>query len=101
MIGLVVHVPLATQSTLFCGCSTSFGAEPNPQTCPVCIGMPGTLPVMNREAFQRLVDEDMAWLLAQPRSLERDHIEAILKAIPDYVYDPHKMISLHAQPSSQ
>jgi aspartyl-tRNA(Asn)/glutamyl-tRNA(Gln) amidotransferase subunit B len=52
IIGLEVHVQLATQSKLFCGCSTKFGAEPNTQTCPVCIGMPGTLPVMNREAFQ-------------------------------------------------
>ncbi len=52
VIGLEVHVQLSTASKLFCGCSTKFGAEPNTQTCPVCIGMPGTLPVMNREAFQ-------------------------------------------------
>jgi aspartyl-tRNA(Asn)/glutamyl-tRNA(Gln) amidotransferase subunit B len=52
IIGLEVHVQLATVSKLFCGCSTRFGAEPNTQTCPVCIGMPGTLPVMNREAFR-------------------------------------------------
>jgi aspartyl-tRNA(Asn)/glutamyl-tRNA(Gln) amidotransferase subunit B len=52
IIGLEVHVQLATASKLFCGCSTKFGAEPNTQTCPVCIGMPGTLPVMNRDAFQ-------------------------------------------------
>jgi aspartyl-tRNA(Asn)/glutamyl-tRNA(Gln) amidotransferase subunit B len=50
IIGLEVHVQLATASKLFCGCSTKFGAEPNTQTCPVCIGMPGTLPVMNRQA---------------------------------------------------
>jgi aspartyl-tRNA(Asn)/glutamyl-tRNA(Gln) amidotransferase subunit B len=52
IIGLEVHVQLATAGKLFCGCSTRFGAEPNTQTCPVCIGMPGTLPVMNREAFR-------------------------------------------------
>jgi aspartyl-tRNA(Asn)/glutamyl-tRNA(Gln) amidotransferase subunit B len=52
IIGLEVHVQLATASKLFCECSTRFGAEPNTQTCPVCIGMPGTLPVMNREAFR-------------------------------------------------
>ena len=51
VIGLEVHVQLATKSKLFCGCSTKFGAEPNTQTCPVCIGMPGTLPVMNRQAY--------------------------------------------------
>src|SRR5271156_261349 len=52
IIGLEVHVQLSTQSKLFCRCSTKFGAPPNTQTCPVCIGMPGTLPVMNREAFR-------------------------------------------------
>jgi aspartyl-tRNA(Asn)/glutamyl-tRNA(Gln) amidotransferase subunit B len=52
VIGLEVHVQLATQSKLFCGCSTQFGAEPNTQTCPVCLGLPGSLPVLNRQAFQ-------------------------------------------------
>jgi aspartyl-tRNA(Asn)/glutamyl-tRNA(Gln) amidotransferase subunit B len=52
IIGLETHVQLLTRSKLFCGCSTKFGAPPNTQTCPVCTGMPGSLPVMNREAFQ-------------------------------------------------
>jgi len=52
IIGLEVHVQLATKTKLFCRCSTEFGGEPNTQTCPVCIGMPGSLPVMNREAFR-------------------------------------------------
>ena len=52
IIGLEVHVQLLTASKLFCPCSTKFGAPPNTQTCPVCIGMPGTLPVMNRRAFE-------------------------------------------------
>ncbi len=52
VIGLEVHVQLATNSKLFCGCSTQFGAEPNTQTCPVCIGLPGSLPVMNRLAYE-------------------------------------------------
>jgi aspartyl-tRNA(Asn)/glutamyl-tRNA(Gln) amidotransferase subunit B len=51
IIGLEVHVQLATATKLFCGCSTRFGGEPNTQTCPVCIGLPGSLPVMNREAL--------------------------------------------------
>jgi aspartyl-tRNA(Asn)/glutamyl-tRNA(Gln) amidotransferase subunit B len=51
VIGLEVHVQLKTKTKLFCRCSTQFGAEPNTQTCPVCIGMPGSLPVMNKQAF--------------------------------------------------
>jgi aspartyl-tRNA(Asn)/glutamyl-tRNA(Gln) amidotransferase subunit B len=52
IIGLETHVQLLTKSKLFCGCSTKFGAPPNTQTCPVCTGMPGSLPVMNRQAFE-------------------------------------------------
>lgn len=52
IIGLEVHVQLQTKTKLFCRCSTKFGAPPNTQTCPVCIGLPGSLPVMNREAFE-------------------------------------------------
>ena len=52
VIGLEVHCQLKTNSKLFCGCSTAFGAEPNAQTCPVCLGMPGVLPVMNKEALR-------------------------------------------------
>ncbi len=52
IIGLEVHVQLLTESKLFCGCSTKFGEPPNTLTCPVCIGMPGTLPVMNQKAYR-------------------------------------------------
>jgi aspartyl-tRNA(Asn)/glutamyl-tRNA(Gln) amidotransferase subunit B len=52
LIGLEVHVQLLTKTKLFCGCSTEFGLPPNSATCPVCIGMPGVLPVMNRDAFE-------------------------------------------------
>ncbi len=55
IIGLEVHVQLLTESKLFCGCSTKFGAAPNTQTCAVCTGTPGALPVMNREAYRLAV----------------------------------------------
>ncbi|MCE9605893.1 MAG: Asp-tRNA(Asn)/Glu-tRNA(Gln) amidotransferase subunit GatB [Planctomycetia bacterium] len=51
VIGLETHVQLQTRTKLFCSCSTKFGAAPNTQTCPICSGNPGTLPVMNRRAF--------------------------------------------------
>ena len=52
VMGLEVHVELSTASKLFCGCSTEFGAEPNAQVCPVCLGLPGSLPVLNRTAVE-------------------------------------------------
>ena len=52
VIGLEVHVQLKTNSKIFCSCSTEFGAPPNTHTCPVCQGMPGVLPVLNRKVVE-------------------------------------------------
>ena len=49
-IGLEIHVQLQTRTKMFCGCELEFGAEPNTHTCPVCLGHPGTLPVINEQA---------------------------------------------------
>jgi aspartyl-tRNA(Asn)/glutamyl-tRNA(Gln) amidotransferase subunit B len=51
-IGLEVHAQLTTKSKIFCGCSTAFGAPPNTHTCPVCLGLPGSLPVLNRQVVE-------------------------------------------------
>jgi aspartyl-tRNA(Asn)/glutamyl-tRNA(Gln) amidotransferase subunit B len=60
VIGLEIHAQLLTDTKIFCGCSTKFGSEPNTQTCPVCIGMPGVLPVMNRKAVEYVVKTGLA-----------------------------------------
>ena len=52
VVGLEVHTELLTATKLFCGCANAFGAEPNTQTCPVCLGLPGSLPVLNRRAVE-------------------------------------------------
>ena len=60
VIGLEVHVQLATASKIFCGCPTSFGAPPNTNVCPVCLGLPGALPVLSREAVELAIKAGLA-----------------------------------------
>ena len=52
VIGLETHVELGTRTKMFCGCPTDFGAPPNTHVCPVCLGLPGSLPVVNRAAIE-------------------------------------------------
>ncbi|QSQ17968.1 Asp-tRNA(Asn)/Glu-tRNA(Gln) amidotransferase subunit GatB [Myxococcus landrumensis] len=60
VIGLEVHAQLLTKSKIFCGCSTAFGAEPNRNTCPVCLGMPGVLPVLNARVVEFAIRTGLA-----------------------------------------
>ena len=70
VIGLEIHAQLLTKSKLFCGCATSFGHPPNTHTCPVCLGLPGALPVMNRAALEMAIAAGLALGCAiEPRSI--------------------------------
>ena len=69
VIGLEVHVELATRTKIFCGCSTAFGGAPNTHTCPVCTGMPGSLPVLNK----KVVDYALRVGLARPEADIQDN----------------------------
>jgi aspartyl-tRNA(Asn)/glutamyl-tRNA(Gln) amidotransferase subunit B len=60
VIGLEVHVELSTDTKIFCGCSTAFGAEPNANTCPICLGMPGVLPVLNKKVLEYAIKVGLA-----------------------------------------
>jgi aspartyl-tRNA(Asn)/glutamyl-tRNA(Gln) amidotransferase subunit B len=60
VVGLEVHVELHTKTKIFCGCATSFGAPPNSNTCPICLGHPGVLPVLNRQALEFAMKAAMA-----------------------------------------
>lgn len=60
VIGLEVHVELATKTKIFCGCSTAFGGAPNTHTCPVCTGMPGSLPVLNKGVVEKAIAVGLA-----------------------------------------
>ena len=55
VLGLEVHVELGTATKMFCGCPTEFGAEPNSQVCPVCLGLPGSLPVVNEKGVESAI----------------------------------------------
>src|SRR4051812_35401770 len=70
VIGLEVHVQLATRTKIFCGCPTSFGAPPNTNVCPVCLGLPGALPVLSRHAVELAIEASLALnCRVNPRSI--------------------------------
>jgi aspartyl-tRNA(Asn)/glutamyl-tRNA(Gln) amidotransferase subunit B len=69
VIGLEIHAQMKTKSKIFCGCSTTFGAPPNTHTCPVCLGMPGSLPVLNKQ----VVENGIKLALATDSAINREN----------------------------
>lgn len=82
IIGLEVHVQLKTRSKLFCGCGTEFGAPPNSQICPVCIGAPGALPVINRRAVELAVRTGLALHCSIPPMTKWDRKQYFYPDLP-------------------
>ena len=95
-IGLEVHVQLKTRSKLFCGCGTQAGAEPNTQICPVCLGYPGTLPAINREAIRLGA---MAGMLIDSRIAPQSRFDRKSYFYPDVA--KNYQITQYAQPICQ
>lgn len=82
IIGLEVHVQLKTQTKLFCGCTTRFGMPANSQVCPVCLGMPGSLPVINREAIKLSVRTGLALNCSIPPMTKWDRKQYFYPDLP-------------------
>ncbi len=86
VIGLEVHTELQTTTKIFCGCKTSFGAEPNTNVCPVCLGLPGVLPVLNKRVLEFAVRAGLALNCEIPASASltaRIIIIRIFRKLPD------------------
>ena len=95
VIGLEVHVELATKTKIFCGCSTQFGGAPNTHTCPVCTGMPGSLPVLNRQVVEYADLRHIVILQEYANSTVRiTSIRITHRTIrfPSYIYQSQEMV---------
>lgn len=97
VIGLEVHIELATKTKIFCGCSTEFGGAPNTHTCPVCTGMPGSLPVLNKQVVEYAMAIGLATncKITQVCKFDRKNyfILIIRRTIrfPSFIFQSHEM----------
>ena len=94
VIGLEVHVELATKTKIFCGCSTQFGGAPNTHTCPVCTGMPGSLPVLNRQVVEYAMGIGLATHCDINSTVRITSIRITHRTIrfPSYIYQSQEMV---------
>ena len=82
VIGLEVHAELSTKTKIFCSCPTEFGAAPNTHVCPICMAMPGTLPVLNEKVVEYAVKAGLATncSISQDRSIRLQNARRIIKS---------------------
>src|SRR5216117_3062358 len=93
VIGLEVHVELATATKLFCSCKNKFGAEPNTNICPVCLGLPGSLPVLGERAVE--------FALRVGEALQCTVPDRALQRLADAQRELHRPLAEHGQRSGQ
>jgi len=108
IVGLEVHVQLLTKTKLFCGCLNQFGLPPNTAVCPVCLGMPGVLPVMNRQAFQLALRAGVALNCSIAKFTKWDRKNYYYPDLPKnfqtsqydlpFSHDGHLTINIHPDP---
>ena len=88
IIGLEIHVELSTKTKMFCSCKNEFGAVPNTNTCPICLGHPGTLPLINKEAVRYAIKAGLALDCKIIESMKMDRKKIFLsrpcKGIPNH-----------------
>ena len=84
VIGLEVHAELSTKTKIFCSCPTAFGAAPNTHTCPICMAMPGTLPVLNEKVVEYAVKAGLAQIVKF-----QEIVKMIEKIIFTLIYQKH------------
>jgi len=109
VIGLEIHVELGTKTKLFCGCANVFGAAPNTQVCPVCLGLPGTLPVLNQTAVEFLLRAGLAFGCSSPEKSKFDRKNYFYPDMPknyqisqyDLPFAVQGKLAIHAEGSSK
>ena len=98
VIGLEVHVELASKTKIFCGCSTAFGGAPNSHTCPVCTGMPGSLPVLNKQVVEYAIAVGLATNCSITQYCKFDRIILRTTRFPSYICQSAEMAESKSKP---
>ena len=89
VIGLEVHAELSTKTKIFCSCPTEFGAKPNTHACPICMAMPGALPVLNEKVVEYAVKAGLATNCEISRFSKQDIVKMIEKIISIRIHQNH------------